>query len=159
MLVKVGQRVRKGDPLATLNIPELAGSVEEAKAAAAKSAADRDNVYSGVRKEEVERTAQNVAIAESNLVLARQQYARTADLASRGIDSQQQLDQVVSSVRAAEASLALFRSADAENKAGPTKAERDSADAKVILAKAATAAVEARLNKGKTRICCRRSTA
>ena len=147
VFVKAGQQVRRGEPLAALSIPELTSSVEEARAAAAKSRADRDNVYSGVRKEEVGRSAENVEIAESNLVLARQQYARTADLAAKNIESQQQLDQAAESLRAAEANVALFRATDAENKAGPTKEERASADAKVTLAKAATASLEARLKK------------
>jgi HlyD family secretion protein len=147
ILVKAGQQVHKGDPLAILSIPELTSAVEEARAAAAKSQADRDNVYSGVRQEEVGRTAQNVEIAESNLVLARQQYARVADLAAKNIESQQQLDQIAASLHAAEANLALLRAIDAENRAGPTKEERASADARVALAKAATASLEARLGK------------
>jgi HlyD family secretion protein len=149
VLVKAGQPVRKGDALATLSIPELTASVDEAQAAAAKDRADRDNVFAGVRKEQVDESAQNVEIAQSNLLLARQQYARTADLAAKNIQSQQQLDEITSSLRSAEGNLDRLQATYAQNKAGPTKEERASADAKVALANAATAALEARLAKTK----------
>ncbi|WP_158806846.1 HlyD family secretion protein, partial [Beijerinckia sp. L45] len=151
VLVVAGQHVQKGEPLATLSIPELTASVEEAGATAAKSRADRDNVYAGVRKEQVDQSAENVAIAESNLVLARQQYVRTADLAAKNIESQQQLDQITASLRSAEGRLALARATFEQDKAGPTKEERASADAKVALADAAKLALEAKLAKTQLR--------
>src|SRR5215471_7764379 len=63
--VQTGQQVRKGDLLAAL--------------AAARS--DRDNVYSGMRAEEVAILAKAVDAAEATLVLARQEIARTSALA------------------------------------------------------------------------------
>src|SRR5215471_6696593 len=49
--VQTGQQVRKGDLLATLDNPELAASVGEAKAALAAARADRANIYAGMRAE------------------------------------------------------------------------------------------------------------
>jgi len=81
--VVAGQAVKKGDTLAVLSTPELTAALEEAKAAAASARADRTNVLAGVRKEEVEIAAENVRIAEANLVLAQQQHTRAAALAAR----------------------------------------------------------------------------
>ena len=64
ILVAPGQRVRKGDLLAVLSNPELAASLDEAKASVGNARADRANVYAGVRKEEVDAAAQGVQIAE-----------------------------------------------------------------------------------------------
>ncbi|WOJ88537.1 efflux RND transporter periplasmic adaptor subunit [Methylocapsa polymorpha] len=142
-----GQRVHKGDTLAILSSPELAASVEEAKAAAATARADRDNVFVGVRKEEVDSSAQDVRIAEANLALAQQQYARAAALASKEFATKQRLDESAAALKRAEASLALMRATYAQNKAGPTNEERASAEAKVALADATLADLQAKLAK------------
>src|SRR5260221_5893410 len=75
--VERGQHVRKGDILAILANPELAASVEEAKAAAAGAKADRDRVFSGIRAEEIAIAKQSVQTAETNLVLTKKAYDRT----------------------------------------------------------------------------------
>ncbi len=145
--VAAGQQVRKGDVLAVLSSPELAASVGEAKASTAQARADRNNVFAGVRKEEVGRSAQDIQIAEANLALARAQYARSAKLSSEGFASRQALDENTATLRKAEANLILLRATFAQNKAGPTKEERASAEANVVLAEAATADLEAKLAK------------
>ena len=147
VLVTAGQHVRKGDVLAILSNPDLSAAVEEAKASAANARADRANVYAGVRKEEVDAAAQNVQIAEANLVLAKQQYARAAALAERNFASKQQLDETAAALKKAEANLALLRAVHARDKAGPTAEERTTADTKVTLANATTRDLEAKLAK------------
>jgi multidrug resistance efflux pump len=142
-----GQKVHKGDILALLSSPEIAASVGEAKAAAATARADRDNVFAGVRKEEVDSSAQDVRIAEANLALEQQQYARAAALASREFATKQHLDESATALKRAEASLILMRAGYAQNKAGPTKEDRASAEAKVALADATLADLQAKLAK------------
>ena len=149
VLVSAGQQVHKGEVLAVLSSPELTASVEQAGAAEGQARANRNNVFVGVRKEEIDISSDNVRTAEANLVLARQQYDRTAALASRSFMSKQQLDENTASVREAEAALELARAVDARNKAGPTKEERASADASVVLAEAARADLQAQLDKTK----------
>ena len=149
VLVSAGQRVSKGEVLAVLSSPELSASVDEAGAAAAQARADRNNVFSGVRKEEIDISSENVRTAEANLVLAKQQYDRAAALASKSFMSKQQLDENTASMHKAEAALELARAVDARDKAGPTKEERASADANVLQAEAARADLEAQLGKTK----------
>ena len=52
--VKSGQQVHKGELIALLSSPELAASLDHAKASELQSRADRANVYAGVRKEEID---------------------------------------------------------------------------------------------------------
>ncbi|MBV9634049.1 MAG: efflux RND transporter periplasmic adaptor subunit [Methylobacteriaceae bacterium] len=145
--VAPGQPVRKGDVLAVLSTPELTAAVEEAKASAATAKADRTNVYAGTRKEEVDIAAQDVRIAEANQLLAKQQQVRAATLAARQFASKQQLDESTAALAKADANLALLKAAYTQSQAGPTKEERAIADAKVELAEATIADLEAKLAK------------
>ena len=65
--VKPLQSVRKGDVVAVLSSPEVAASLEEAKANAESARANLANVVAGVRQEERDTAAQNVAIAASKI--------------------------------------------------------------------------------------------
>ncbi|HXZ16752.1 MAG TPA: HlyD family efflux transporter periplasmic adaptor subunit [Roseiarcus sp.] len=145
--VVVGRSVSTGDTLAVLSNPELAASVADAKAKAAQAKADRDNVYAGVRKEEIGVAGETVRSAEANLLLAHQQYERSAKLAADNYVSRQQLDQDSASLREAEARTEVARSANARSHAGPTPEERRIADAQVALAEATVADLEAQLAK------------
>ena len=145
--VKPGDHVHRGDLLATLDNPELAASVGEARSAAASAKADRDNVYAGVRKEEVDIANQAIHTAEANLVLAQQQYDRAVKLAGKDFASKQQLDESTASLAKAQADLELKRAEAAEASAGPTTEERALANAKVALAEATVADLQAQLDK------------
>ena len=147
--VTKGQRVRKGDVLALLSNPELTASVLESKTALAKARADRDNVFVGPRQEVVNISAQNIKIAESKLVFDSAQYKRSAALAADSFASKQLLDQRTATLRNAEADLAGLRAAYDQNRAGPTKEEREIAQANVVLAEAAFADLEAKFAKTK----------
>ncbi len=147
VFVTAGQRVKKGDILALLSNPELTASVLESKATLEKTRADRDNVFAGVRKEEVNISAEDIRIAEAKLTFAKLQYERSAALAADAFASKQALDERTATFRAAEANLAMLRAAYNQNRAGPTKEERESAQAKVVLADAAVADLEAKFAK------------
>jgi HlyD family secretion protein len=145
--VKSGQEVRKGEVLAVLSSPEVAASLEEAKANAESARANLANVEAGVRQEERDTAAQNVAIAVSNLTLARQQFARVSVLAAKNYASKQQFDEDAAALSEAEASVGLARAALAQSKAGPTKEELAVAQSQVALALATVADLKAQLAK------------
>ena len=149
VFVSAGQRVKKGDLLALLSNPELTASVLESKAALAKARADRDNVFAGVRQEVVNISAQDIQIAEAKLVLVKREYERAEALAADSFASKQALDERTATFREAEANLAMLRAVYNQNKAGPTKEERETAEAKVVLADAALADLEAKFAKTK----------
>ncbi|MBS7537539.1 HlyD family secretion protein [Ancylobacter lacus] len=147
LTVAPGQKVKAGNVLAVLSNPELAASVEEARSALASARAERDRVFSGVRAEEVAIAAQAVETAQANLVLAQAQYDRAATLAPQGYSSRQQLDEDAASLAKAKADLDLKRARHDEVEAGPTQEERVLAEAKVALAAAGLATLEAELGK------------
>jgi HlyD family secretion protein len=149
LLVQPGQRVWKGDVLAVLSAPALSASLAEANAAAAKTRAERTNVYAGPRKEAVEIAARNVQIAASNLDLAQQQHSRATALASKSFLAQQRLDEAAGALSKAEASLTLQQAIYERNTAGPTVEERASADAKLALAESTAALIGAKVAKTK----------
>jgi HlyD family secretion protein len=142
-----GQRVKKGDMLALLSNPELTASVLESKAALAKARADRDNTFVGPRQEVVNISAQDIQIAEAKLVFAKLEYERATALAADSFASKQVLDERTATFREAEANLASLRAVFNENKAGPTKEEREIAQANVVLAEASLADLEAKFAK------------
>ena len=145
--VKAGQAVHKGDLLATLSNPELEASLGEAKAAWAAAQADRDNVYAGVRAEEVAILARSIETAEANLLFARQENDRAVALAARDYAGRQQLDESTAQLAKSVADLDLQRAQHAAANAGPTAEERALADARVVLAKATMADLQAQLDK------------
>ena len=145
--VKPLQPVRKGDVIAVLSSPEVAASLEEAKANAESARANLANVVAGVRQEERDTAAQNVAIAASNVTLAKEQFARVSVLAAKNYASKQQYDEDAAALSKAEASLVLANAAFDQTKAGPTKEELAVAQSQVALAQATVADLEAQLAK------------
>ncbi len=145
--VKPGEKARKGDALAALSSPEVAASLEEAKANAELARANLANVVAGVRQEERDAAAQNVAIAASNVTLAKEQFARVSVLAAKNYASRQQYDEDAAALSTAEASLVLANAALDQTKAGPTKEEVAVAQSEVALAQATVADLEAQLAK------------
>ena len=145
--VKPLQSVRKGEVIAALSSPEVTASLEEAKANAESARANLANVIAGVRQEERDTAAQNVAIADSNVTLAKQQFARVSVLAAKNYASRQQYDEDAAALSKAEASLVLAEAALAQSKAGPTKEELAVAQSQVALALATVADLEAQLAK------------
>src|SRR5437763_13522328 len=71
--VEKGARVRAGDIVAELSALELSASVTQARAALAAASASRDNVYAGVRADEVAALASEIDKAKSRLAYAQSQ--------------------------------------------------------------------------------------
>jgi HlyD family secretion protein len=100
-----------------------------------------------VRQEERDTATQNVAIADSNVTLAKQQFARVSVLAAKNYASRQQYDEDAAALSTAEANLVLANAALDQTKAGPTKEELAVAQSQVALALATVADLEAQLTK------------
>jgi multidrug resistance efflux pump len=145
--IKPLQAVRRGEVVAALSSPEVAASLEEAKANLDSARANLANVVAGVRQEKRDTAAQNVAIADANVTLAKQQFARVSTLAAKNYASKQQFDEDAAALSKAQASLVLARAALAQSKAGPTKEELAIARSQVALGVAAVADLEAQLAK------------
>jgi HlyD family secretion protein len=145
--VKKGDRVRAGDIVAELSALELTAAVAQARAALAAASANRDHIYAGVRAEEIEALAAEIAKAKSRLVYAQQQLERTSYLARSDFASQQSLDQTQNDLASASADVAEAQANYDAAKTGPTKEELAIADAQVKAAASALAVLERRLDK------------
>ena len=142
-----GKHVRAGDVVAELSAIELTASVGQARAALAAATADRNNVYAGVRAEQIASLAAEIAKAKSRLEYAEQQLGRTAYLARSDTASQQALDQAQNDVASARADVAEAQANHDAAVAGPTREVRAIADAQVEAAATALAVLERRLDK------------
>jgi HlyD family secretion protein len=142
-----GDTVRAGDVVAELSAIELAASVGQARAALDAATADRNNVYAGVRAEQIAALAAEIAKAKSKLTYVEAQLARVSTLASSDTASQQELDEATNDAAAARAGLAEAQANYDAAVAGPTKEERAIADAQVQAAASALAVLEQNLDK------------
>src|SRR6202795_2119345 len=142
-----GAQVRAGDVLARLSAVELTAQADQARAALASATANRNNVYAGVRREQVDSLKAAIAKASARLDYAQAQLTRTSTLARQSFESQQSLDQAENDAASARADVAEAQANYDAAVAGPTQEERAIADAQVQAAAAAVAVLERRLEK------------
>jgi HlyD family secretion protein len=145
--VKKGAHVRAGDVLARLSAVELTAQADQARAALASATANRNNVYVGVRREQVDVLKAAIAKAGARLDYVEAQLTRTSTLARQDFAPQQSLDQAENDVASARADVAEAQANYDAAVAGPTREERAIADAQVQAAAAAVAVLERRLEK------------
>src|SRR5712672_2056731 len=145
--VEKGNQVRAGDVLAKLSAVELTAQADQARAALASATASRNNVYAGVRQEQIASLKAEIAKASARLEYVQAQLTRTSTLARQSFESQQALDQAESDAASARADVALAQANYDAALAGPTREERAIADAQVQAAAAAVTVLERRLDK------------
>jgi HlyD family secretion protein len=145
--VEKGVRVHAGDILAKLSAVELTAQADQARAALASATANRNNVYAGVRREQVDSLKAEISKASARLEYLQLQLTRTTTLARQSFESQQSLDQAENDAAAARADVAEAQANYDAAVAGPTREERAIADAQVQAAAAAVAVLERRLEK------------
>ena len=145
--VKKGAHVHTGDILATLSAVELTAQADQARAALGSATANRNNVYVGVRREQVDSLKAQIAKASARLEYLQAQLTRITTLARQSFESQQALDQAESDAASARADVAEAQANYDAAVAGPTQEERTIADAQVRAAAASVAVLERRLEK------------
>ena len=145
--VTKGAQVRAGDILARLSAVELTAQADQARAALASATANRNNVYVGVRREQVDSLKAAIAKASARLEFVQAQLTRTSTLARQSFESQQSLDQAENDAASARADVAEAQANYDAAVAGPTREERAIADAQVQAAAAAVTVLERRLDK------------
>jgi len=143
LAVQEGQRVSKGDPIATLDSPELTARLQQAEAALAAAVAARDKALAGAREEEIRAAREVWQRAVHGRELAEKTFARVERLHRDGVLPAQRRDE-------AEANLATARDAEEAAKAaydmavnGARREDKAAAAAAVDRAAAAIAEVEA----------------
>ena len=89
IMVEKGARVHAGDVLARLSAIELTAQADQARAALASATANRNNVYAGIRREQVDSLKAEIAKASARLEYVQAQLTRTSTLARQSFESQQ----------------------------------------------------------------------
>ena len=145
--VEKGTHVHAGDILARLSAVELTAQADQARAALASTTANRNNVYVGVRREQVDSLKAGIAKASARLEYVQAQLTRTSTLARQSFESQQALDQAENDAASARADVAEAQANYDAAVAGPTREERAIADAQVQAAAASVAVLQRRLEK------------
>jgi HlyD family secretion protein len=145
--VEKGAHVHAGDVLARLSAVELTAQADQARAVLASATADRNNVYAGVRREQVDSLKAAIAKASARLEYVQAQLTRTSTLARQNFESQQALDQAENDVASARADVAEAQANYDAAVAGPTREERAISDAQVQATAAAVTVLERRLDK------------
>lgn len=145
--VEKGAHVHAGDVVAKLSAVELTAQADQARAALASATASRNNIYAGVRREQVASLKDEIAKANARLEYAQAQLTRTTTLARDSFESQQALDQAENVAASARADVAEAQANYDAAVAGPTREARAIADAQVRAAAAAVAVLERRLEK------------
>jgi HlyD family secretion protein len=145
--VEKGARVHAGDVLARLSAVELTAQADQARAALASATANRNNVYAGVRREQIDSLKAEIAKASARLEYVQAQLTRTSTLARQSFESQQALDQAENDAASARADVAEAQANYDAALAGPTREERAIADVQVQAAAAAVTVLERRLDK------------
>ncbi|WP_312016920.1 biotin/lipoyl-binding protein [Bradyrhizobium jicamae] len=145
--VEKGAHVHAGDVIAKLSAIELTAQLDQARAALASVTANRNNVYAGVRREQVDTLKAGIAKADARVEYVQTQLKRTSTLAGQNFESKQNLDQAENDAASAAADLAEAQANYDAAVAGPTREERAIADAEVQAASAAVAVLERHLEK------------
>src|ERR1700731_2021491 len=145
--VEKGAPVHAADVLARLSAVELTAQADQARAALASATATRNNVYAGVRREQVASLKDGIAKANARLEYVQAQLTRTSTLARQSFESQQALDQAENDAAGARADVAEAQANYDAAVAGPTREGRAIAGAQVQAAAAAVAVLERRLEK------------
>ena len=91
--VDKGAHVRAGDILARLSAVELTAQADQARAALASAGANRNNVYAGVRGEQVDSLKAAIAEESARLDYVQAQLTRTSTLARQSFEFERSLDQ------------------------------------------------------------------
>jgi len=145
--VEKGAQVHAGDILAKLSAVELTAQVDQARAELASAVANRNNVYAGVRREQVDSLKAEISKANSRSEYMEAQLKRISTLAGKSFAPQQALDEAENDDASARADVAEAQANYDAAVAGPTREERAIADAQVQAARAALAVLERRLDK------------
>lgn len=134
--VKRGDKVNAGDVLLRIEDADYQARVAQAKAGVAAAEARLRELQAGSRVEEIASAKASAAASAAELVNARVEHERLAQLVAAGVSSPQELDRAKSARDVAQARLAADRSnADLVEK-GPRQEVIDAAQAQLAQAQA-----------------------
>ncbi len=145
--VDVGQAVKKGDPLARLESPEIHAKLDQASAVRAAAGAQQDKADRGARAEEIRAAESQWQRAEAAATLAKTTAERLERLHRDGVVPAQRRDEAEANGKAARAAADAARAVYDMAVAGARREDREAAAAVVRQAQGAVSEVEAYLGE------------
>ena len=141
VLVKEGDTVTAGMPVAELALPEINARVAQAKAVEAAALAKSDLAQEGARTQQIEAAKADLQRAAAAAALAKNTFARIDALYKEGLVSEQKWDEVRTQLSGAEkVRKAAFEKLSALKEGARTQ---EKAAAKALAAQAAGGVAEA----------------
>lgn len=150
LLVREGEVVRRGDPVATLASPEIEARVGQAEAARTGAEALNEKADRGAREEEIRAARSTWERARHATELAEKTAGRLERLARDGVVPQQRRDEAEAQWKTARAAEEAARAAFDMVTAGARR--EDKAAAKAQVARADSAVAEARSYLDETKV-------
>ncbi len=149
--VKEGDRIKAGDPIATLD-DELTRKALAARAADAESArAEVDRVKSGARREDVRALAEQVEAAKASEALLEKNLARQRALFAKNVVAEASVDELEGQFARAQAERRSLEQSLLSLKRGAKTEDVDVAKARAEAAQASLGADEVKLERHELR--------
>jgi HlyD family secretion protein len=148
VLVHEGDRVRKGQLLATIDTERLSSAVAEAQARVAAQREVAARLEAGSRPEEIRKARADAEAARVDVKNAELQYRRQQELAAKHYVTQQQVDNARFGLEAAQARLNAVEEALRLTELGPRAEDKRAAKATLAANEAALAIAQRDLAEG-----------
>lgn len=147
LLVREGDRVRRGDTLALLEAPDLRAKLEQARAARSAAEAVDRKAERGTRYEQVEAAYELWQKAQAGMVIAGKTYDRVNRLYEQGVMTEQKRDEARAQYDAMKATLKAAKAQLDMARNGARREDKDAARAQVMRAQGAVSEVSSYLGE------------
>lgn len=145
--VKVGQKVKAGDPLFRLDDRQLQAELVTRVAMLAAAQSELTRLENQPRPEQLQMDAAEVVEAEANLANQRDLFQRAKELFNRKVSTEEDMVTRQAAYRMAQAQVTRKKSAYAMQKAGAWKYDKDVARAAVTQAEGQVKQIETELKR------------
>lgn len=145
--VNEGDKVRVGDTLVILDIPDVEAKLTQTEAARSAATAQSDKARRGARSEEITAAYELWQKARAGLEIAEKSYERVQNLYDRGVVSAQARDEAEANYKAMLATEKAARSQYDMARDGARTEDKQSADALVMQAQGAVDEVESYISE------------
>lgn len=146
-LVEEGDKVKKGDTLAILSIPDIDAKLAQADAAQQGAEAQNEKAVNGTRHEQVQGAYEMWQKSKAGLDIAKKSYDRVQSLFDKGVTTAQKRDEAEANYKASIATEKAAKSQYDMAVAGAQREDKEAAKAMVNRAKGAVAEVKSYINE------------